>query len=164
MPEVQRPQMEDYGVPASVEGALPWSWADERLERCRNYWLVTVSSAGVPHAMPVWGAWIDERFGFSCSPNAKKVRNIASNPHVVVAVDDTVECVSVQGVASPASEAEAEFFAAAIGCKYEADPAKQAEMTAFMLSHAMFVVVPQRAYGIIEREEEFATRATRWAW
>ena len=52
--------------------------------------------------MPLWGVRYPvplDRFMFSGSPNSRKARNIAENPNVVVMVDDTVECVSVEGVA-----------------------------------------------------------------
>ena len=32
----------------------------------------------------------------------------------------------------------------------------------FLRQNLVFEVVPERALAIIEREEEFATRATRW--
>ena len=38
--------MGDYGVPDEVDGALAWSWAQERLVRNKNYWVVTVSAGG----------------------------------------------------------------------------------------------------------------------
>lgn len=37
-------------------------------------------------------------------------------------------------------------------------------MEAFVRSHAIIEVTPDRAFGIIEREDEFAQRATRWRW
>lgn len=37
-------------------------------------------------------------------------------------------------------------------------------MEAFVRSHAIIEVTPNRAFGIIEREDEFAHRATRWTW
>ena len=33
----------------------------------------------------------------------------------------------------------------------------------FVRSHAGFEVTPDRALAVIERDEEFSTRATRWA-
>ena len=54
----------------------------------------------------------------------------------------------------------AETYAA----KYEPDPAKRADMVTFVTGHSMWEVVPQRAFAIIEREDEFAQRATRWVW
>jgi len=32
----------------------------------------------------------------------------------------------------------------------------------FLRQHLMLEFVPERAFAIIEREDEFATRATRW--
>ena len=32
----------------------------------------------------------------------------------------------------------------------------------FLRAHALFEVVPDRAFAIIEREDEFADRASRW--
>ena len=164
--------MSDYGVPADPAGALGWEWAQERLVANKNYWVVTASAAGRPHAMPVWGVWLPgpERFWFSCSPNARKARNIAENPRCVVTVDSTEEVVSVEGRARPAGQAGGDDTAAvdaavaAYLAKYWDDPAVHPEMEAFVRSHALFEVTPERAFGIIEREEEFAARATRWSW
>jgi hypothetical protein len=33
-----------------------------------------------------------------------------------------------------------------------------------MRENTIFEVTPERAFGIIEREDEFAQRATRWVW
>ena len=172
VPIVERPAMSDYGVPADPEGALPWVWAQERLVANKNYWVVTASKAGRPHSMPVWGVWLPEteRFWFSCSPNARKARNIAANPQVAVTVDDTVECVSLEGRArlvDPATAADSgdvDQMVAAYISKYWDDPAVHADMEAFLRGHAIIEVTPERAFGVIEREEEFSQRATRWRW
>ena len=162
--------MSDYGVPADPTGALPWTWAQARLVDNRNYWLVSASAGGRPHALPVWGVWLPatERFWFSCSPNSRKARNIADNPQCVVTVDDTVECVSVEGqarIVDPEAEATAVDVAIDVYVtKYWDDPAVHAEMEAFVRRHAIFEVTPDRAFGIIERDDEFAQRATRWSW
>ncbi len=160
--------MTDYGVPSDPEGALPWSWAEERLVTNKNYWVVTASAVGRPHSMPVWGVWLPEpeRFWFSCSPNSRKARNLAENPQCAVTVDDTVECVSVEGRARAAEpdEPEVDAMVAAYLAKYWDDPAVHPEMEAFLRGHAMYEVTPERAFGIIEREDEFSQRATRWRW
>ena len=168
MPAVERPAMSDYGVPSDPEGALPWSWAEERLVANRNYWVVTASAKARPSSMPVWGVWLPttDRFWFSCSPNARKARNIATNPQCAFTVDDTVECVSVEGNArlvDPTGEPAAvdEVVSTYIG-KYWDDPAVHPEMEAFLRGHALFEVTPRVAFGIIERDDEFAPRATRW--
>lgn len=170
MPHVERPDMGGYGVPLELAGALPWSWASERLVANRHYWVVTVSGQGRPHAMPVWGVWLaeDERFWFSCAPTARKLRNLRANPACVVTVEDTVECVSVEGrariVDGAAETAAVDRMVGAYLTKYWADPAVHPEMDAFLRSNAIVEVTPDVAFGIIEREEEFSQRATRWRW
>lgn len=159
--------MAAYGVPDATDGVLPWSWAEERLSNSRNYWVVTVDPAGRPHASPVWGLWdaAAERFWFSCAPSSLKARNLAGNPHVVVAPDGAVEVVSLEGAASPAdASARAGDIAVAYAEKYEPDPSKRVALAEFVLANALFCVTPVKALAVIEREDEFAERATRWAW
>jgi hypothetical protein len=160
-PISERPHMPDYGVDTPAWEALPWSWAAERLERSRNLWVVTVSAAGRPHALPVWGVWDDAVPGFmwSCGPRSRKVRDIAANPQVCVMADDTVECVSVEGRARPLTdEAAIERWIDGYLRKYDGEG-----VTAeFIRANAMFELVPERAFGIVEREDAFSTRATRW--
>lgn len=98
--------MPDYGVDTPAWEPLPWSRAAERLDGNRNFWAVTASAAARPRAMPVWGVWHDgeHRFAFSCSPRARKARNLAENPSAVITTDDTVECLSVDGRALPVDD------------------------------------------------------------
>jgi hypothetical protein len=154
--------MSDYGVPADLDGALPWEWASERLTANRNYWVVTVDPEGQPHAMPVWGVWTDDdSFWFSCSPNALKARNIAVNPKVVVTTTDTVEVVSVEGVA--AALPVPYEVSVAWAHKYGDGTQSVDEMVEFFSSNAAFRVSPHKAIGMIERAEDFARCATRWS-
>jgi hypothetical protein len=156
--------MAGYGVPEDPEGTLPWSWAEQRLVDSRNYWVVTVDGDGAPHAMPVWGLWHrgEDQFWFSSAADSLKARNIASNPNVVVAADDTVEVVSVEGVATPAEGRR--DVAEEYSTKYETDPKAQEELADFFLRGSVFRVTPVRAFGMIERPDEFSERATRWVW
>jgi general stress protein 26 len=154
--------MAAYGTDSPDWQALPWEWAAERLIRNRNYWVVTVSAAGAPHALPVWGVWDDDdlRFMFSCAASSRKARNIAANPQIVFADDDTVECVSVEGTAAPITDqARIDTWVRRYVGKYGAD---QPGLEEFLPQNAMFEVEPTAAFAVIEREEEFATRATRW--
>lgn len=159
--------MDGYGVPDDPEGVLPWSWAERRLTDSRNYWISTVSAAGRPHAMPVWGVWLAdrERFWFSCAPSARKVRNLAANPRVVVAPTDSVEVVSLEGravdVAGDVLGPHVDAYFAKYGDEMGMERTAVAE---FLTSNASYEVVPERAFGIIERAEDFGPRATRWRW
>jgi hypothetical protein len=164
-PIVERPAMANYGVPAGVEGALAWAWAKERLVASRNYWVVTANAEGRPHAMPVWGLWLPEDvFWFGCDDAARKARNLRVNPQMVVAADSTVEVVSVEGRARPAVEADVERAIVLYAAKYGPELGDDVDVAAFLRSHGSFVMEPERAFGMIERPDEFAERATRWRW
>lgn len=157
--------MPEYGVDTPDWEALPWSWAGERLAGYRNYWVVTVTPSGRPHALPVWGVWADDdqRFAFSCAPGSRKRRNLAANPHVTIAGDDTIECISLQGAAAPVADAERQdAWIERYLVKYK--PLSPSLDGDFLRDNAFIEVVPERAFGIIEREDEFSTRATRWVW
>ena len=152
-----------YGVGTAEWQALPWEWAGRRLTANHNYWVVTVSAGGKPSAMPVWGVWDDEdlQFMFSCAPTARKARNIAVNPSVVVTVDNTTECVSMEGTAvALADPARIDTWIERYVAKY--GPESPEGLDGFVRQHAMFEVTPTVAFAIIEREDEFANRATRW--
>lgn len=155
--------MPDYGVDSPEWEPLPWAWAKERLVGNRNFWVVTVSGDGRPHALPVWGVWDDAqgRFAFSCSPRARKARNLAANPHAVVMTEDTVECLSVEGRAEPVpDEARREVWIGRYLAKYQ--PISPDINADFLRRHLMLEFAPERAFAVIEREDEFSTRATRW--
>ncbi len=155
--------MTDYGVGGADWQALAWEWAAERLARTRNYWVTTVGPEGQPHSMPVWGVWNgdDQRFMFSCSPNARKARDLVTNPRLTFTTDDTVECVSVQGTALlVADDAVLDAWIERYMVKYGEEGGEG--MAEFVASHACFEVTPSVAFAIIERADEFASRATRW--
>jgi nitroimidazol reductase NimA-like FMN-containing flavoprotein (pyridoxamine 5'-phosphate oxidase superfamily) len=155
--------MPEYGVETDQWRALPWSWAAQRLIESRNYWLVTVSAAGRPHALPVWGVWDDDehRFGFSCAPRSRKAANIRANRQVSFAPESTVEAVSVEGTAVLVSdEPRREWWIERYLTKYR--PISPELGADFLRANVIVEVAPERAFAIIEREPEFATRATRW--
>ena len=161
-PLAERPDMTDYGVGGPQWEALPWSWAAQRLATNKNFWVVTASAGGRPHAMPVWGVWDDDdhRFAFSCSPNARKARNLAANPQMSFAVDSTEECISVEGRAAPVAADRVETWVERYLAKYT--PIEPELSGDFLRAHAFFEMTPSRAFAVIERTDEFANRATRW--
>ena len=155
--------MPDYGVDTPSWAPLPWSWAAERLAANQNFWVVTVSANGRPHALPVWGVWDDPegRFAFSCGPRARKLLNLADNPQAVIMVDNTVECVSVEGWAAPldSDERRDQWIDRYLGKYQSIAPDLSAE---FLRNNVMVEFGAERAFAVIEREEEFSTRPTRW--
>ncbi|HME32832.1 MAG TPA: pyridoxamine 5'-phosphate oxidase family protein [Terriglobales bacterium] len=105
-PKVSRPQMAGYGVPGSLEGALPWTWAQERITRSHNYWLTTVRPDGAPHTMPVWAIWLEGAFYLSTAATSRKARNLEQNSNCVVCNENAEEAVIVEGTARTLSENE----------------------------------------------------------
>ena len=103
----------------------------------------------------------EDRFAFSCSPRARKARNLADNPRAVVMTDDTVECLSIEGSAGPVQDEQrqAQWIERYLAKYQPVSPHVSAD---FLRQHLMLEFVPERAIAIIEREEEFSTRATRW--
>ncbi len=125
--------------------------------------MITVAANGQPHSLPVWGVWDDDdrQFMFSCSPNAKKVRNIAANPHVAFTNSDSVERVSVQGTAVRLTDMKRiDAWVKRYIAKYGEEMGPEAGD--FIRQHACFEVTPTLALSVIERADEFALRATRW--
>lgn len=109
-PRASRPHMPEYGLAAADagKGLLPWAWAVERLQRPRNYFVATVRTDGAPHAMPVWGVWLEDAFFFSTARGSRKARNIAADGRCVVLPDrgDDAgdEALIVEGVASEVTD------------------------------------------------------------
>lgn len=162
-PQAQRPYMPDYGVDGPGWEPLPWSWASSKLHEGRNYWVVTVSGAGRPHALPVWGVWdaAEYRFAFSCGPRSRKLANLAANAAATVAVDDTVECLSIEGrAAAIIDETRRDTWIERYLAKYA--PVAPGLGAGFLRANVVVEFTPERAFAVIEREDEFAGRATRW--
>ena len=79
----------------------------------------------------------------------------------VFTVDDTVECISVEGRAAVLDDGERrEKWIARYVAKYA--PITPELSADFLRANLVVELVPERAFGIIEREEEFSARATKW--
>ena len=157
MPVADRPNVpNDYGIADVTSGELlPWSWAMERLEASRNYWVATVRSDGRPHVMPVWGVWQDGAFFFGTNPNSRKARNLQANPRTVVNLESGDEVVVLEGDMVEVTEADdLRRIGDALSAKYGFQM-DMAEMGA-----AAFRMGPQVAFGWTEAN--FPQNATRW--
>ena len=160
-PVADRPYMpEGYGVPATTEGMLPWSHVSERMTNALNYWIGTTRPDGRPHAVPVWGAWVDETFYFEGGHDTRRGRNLAVNPAVVVHIEIGADIVILEGVAEQIVGPEpglaarlAEAFAAKYGETFDYRPAPDA-----WDQGGLYVVRPRVALAW----NEFPKSATRW--
>jgi len=99
VPVASRPVIghEEYGVPKTLEGTLPWSHVVERLEKSRNFWIGTVGPDGCPHTMPTWGVWVEDTLYFGGGPNTRWSRNLAENPNVAVHLESGDDVVILEG-------------------------------------------------------------------
>ena len=145
--------MPGYGMPTGAKGLLPWKWAEERLRRSHNYYVMTVRPDATPHAMPVWGIWVDSRFYFSTGAKSRKAQNLAANPSCVVCTEKSAEAVVVEGTAAAIDSPERIA---------ELSPHYAKKYKGFTLDPKMgpiFEVRPKVAFGL--REKTFKS-TTRW--
>jgi hypothetical protein len=106
--------------------------------------------------MPLWGIWIDESFAFSTGRLSVKARNLTATPWCVVTTENAAEPVIVEGAAKLVDDAQnLSRLSEAYAAKYGMSPPDPTEGPLFLLT-------PTRAFGFIEREEDFAASATRW--
>ena len=154
-PRASRPYIPGYGLEAADTGLLPWSWAAERLERSRSYWLSTVRADGRPHSMPVWGVWLDGALLFSTGAKTRKAQNLERSAHCVVTTEDADEAVIVEGHAQRESHAPT---LSRLRTVYEAKYAM-----GYPPDSAVYSVRPRVVFGFIDSVEEFAKTATRWS-
>ena len=152
--------MPGYGIEGADVGTglLSWRWAEEKLVASHDYWVVTVSPDGSPHAMPVWGIWDGGALLFSSGGRSRKVRNLRADPRCVVAVQDTTDPLVLEGTAEfvtdPAVLARTIDL---INAKYSTgygvdflDPAVNATVR----------VRPAKAIGLVQTD--FSGSPTRW--
>jgi PPOX class probable F420-dependent enzyme len=160
IPRVSRPYMPGYGILEATEGSglLHWSWAAERLNAARNYWVATVWPDGHPHIMPVWGMWDDSTLWFTSGSQSRKVRNLAADPRCCVTTEDASDPVVIEGVARISTEpAVLQRVIDLMNAKYRTDfgvdfldPAKNATVG----------VRPKRVFSL--RAGDFTGSPTRW--
>ena len=130
-----------YGIASGADGQLPWSWVERECARARNFWICTTRADGRPHAMPVWGIWLDDAFFFGSGRNSAKSRNLAANPAIVVHLESGDETVILEGLAEPVLDDDLERRVDEVyGPKYDFTPDSSGE------TDPWFVVRPKRAY------------------
>lgn len=95
-PQIDRPVVPGYGIPETTEGVLPWQWARERLERATIYWLATAGADAAPHLVPIWGAWVDDRWYVEGGPTRWQ-RHLRANPQLAIHIEFGDEVVIVEG-------------------------------------------------------------------
>jgi hypothetical protein len=83
---------------------LPWSHAEERLARSRNYWICTARPDGRPHSTPVWGLWLDHALYFGTARSSCKARNLGHNGAVSIHLESGDDVIILEGRALEVSD------------------------------------------------------------
>src|SRR5919202_1909913 len=80
---------------------------------------MSVEADGRPHAMPVWGVWLDCAVWFSTHPGSVKGRNIARDPRIVAHLESGDDVAILEGRAEhPAAADKLDRFVDADDSKY----------------------------------------------
>lgn len=151
-PRTERPDIPGYGISKSTTGMLRWDWAVKTLTKSREYWICTVRSDGRPHAMIIWGLWVDGAFWFGTGSQTQKARNLANNPSCIVGTQNAAEVVILEGVAELITDAE-------LKRKLVPESMRKYKMSGGG-SEPVYRVRPRRVFGLIEKT--FPKTATRW--
>lgn len=96
---------------------------DHRLRGEPVIWLATVRPDGRPHLVPVWFFWDGTSILIFSQPNQRKLRNIAHNPRVMLALDTADQgddVVTLEGLAELLPEGTFDATLPAYAAKYEA--------------------------------------------
>lgn len=135
---------------------LPFSHAEERLAKSRNYWICTARQDGRPHSIPVWGFWIDGALYFGTARASRKARNLANNAAVSIHLESGDDVVILEGSAlevDPTDKPLLKKVNSASRAKYDMPLMVTPETV-------LFSVRPNRVLAWTEKE--FPKNATRW--
>ncbi|MDF2704471.1 pyridoxamine 5'-phosphate oxidase family protein [Nonomuraea muscovyensis] len=142
----------------------PWSQARACLDAAPKAWLSTVRPDGRPHTMPVMPVWADGAPCLATRPASRKGRNLAGNPHTVLAVSGADLDLALEGIATrlrdpgPLREVAGAFLAK-YGWRFEIrDGAVFDDGLPGSPEYAFYRVTPVRAYGY----GADGLTATRW--
>ena len=145
--------MPGYGVPDATDGTLPWSWAQQRLDACHNYFLATTRPDGRPHVMPLWGLWHMDLFCFSTAITSIKSKNLLKNPACAVSIEDGHSALILEGIARVTELDEVPGFVEKYNAKYEGDYSS--------MMGPIWTMKPTVAFAFNE-DDTFSSSATRW--
>jgi len=140
-------------------GHIPWTNIDRRLHSLREIWVVTAAPSGRPDATPVWFWWDGEAVYFTCAAVARKARNIAHVPDIVLINGDGADPIIFKGMAERVTDRlELERVDRGYAEKYVA-PTTGERATIFVADDHVYRVRPR-----LVSAWSYATAATRTDW
>lgn len=134
---------------------LPWSHAEERLTRSRNYWICTARPDGRPHSIPVWGFWADGGFYFGTARSSRKGKNLAYKSAISVHLESGDDVVILEGSAVEVSDK-------ATLKKLNALSRKKYKMPLTTIPGETVLYCVRPCVVLAWTEKDFPNNATRW--
>ena len=160
--ERSRPNLGASGPLEYDSAMLSWDFVDSRIREAANYWLASAGNDGRPHAVPVWGSWLDDVFYFVGV--GRKIRNLRANPQAVVHLESGTEVVLIEGrfeeITQPSRELLQrvdEEFSRKYGSYRPSEHLKDQSKSSFP-PEGLFAVHPQ----LVIAWSGLASDATRW--
>ena len=151
---VDVPQMPAMYRGKKRDSFLPWSHAEERLVRSRNYWICTSRPDGRPHSIPVWGFWHEGALYFGTHRDTRKAKNIARNPNVSVHLESGDDVVILEGRAEEVDQK-------ALAKQLDGVSRKKYGMPMMVMPENMAFRVRPRIV-LAWTEKDFPKNSTRW--
>jgi hypothetical protein len=135
---------------------LPFSHAEQRLTKSKNYWICTSRPDGRPHSIPVWGFWIDGAVYFGTARSSRKARNLANNAAVSIHLDSGDDVVILEGTAAEVDLTHKPTFK-------KLDAASRAKYKMPLMVTPEGVIYSVRPRTVLAwTEKDFPHNATRW--
>ena len=144
-----------YGL-KSPHKFLPFTHAQKRLAKSRNYWICTTRPDGRPHSIPVWGFWIDGGLYFGTARSTRKARNLAHNPAISIHLESGDDVVILEGSAEEVDLTEKPTLK-------KLDAASRAKYKMPLMVIPEGVVYCVRPHIVLAwTDSDFPNNATRW--
>ncbi len=131
-----------------------WDEVAAQIGKSKNYWVCSTRPDGRPHAVPVWGVFVDGAVLFSTGTETRKARNLAANPNCVIHLESGDEVVILEGVCEAITDkAVLKRAGDAYEVKYKMRGTDMPGSVIYRL---------QPAVALAWRERDFPVSATRW--
>ena len=91
--------IEGYNLPKIDKKLLNWEFVVKQMTNTKYYWITTSSMFNVPHSVPVWGIWYDDRVFVGGDSKSKWIRNLRQNPNVSVHLPSPTQVCMIEGKA-----------------------------------------------------------------
>ncbi len=97
-PKIVRPIF-PKGYVDNPKRLLGWREIENKIKKSKHYWVCSVRPDHRPHAVPKWGIFLNGNIYFDGSPATRHARNIATNPNVVIHLENGERAVIIEGSA-----------------------------------------------------------------